>query len=88
MTVRDFSAILVHRNRDQSSADQVEAQFCQFLFIIDLLSAVEICGLCRVLNNNLLETPRPGFGLAGSQLWWPWEDYVRKHASCILFVEC
>jgi len=88
MTVRDFSAILVHQNRDQSSADQVEAQFCQFLFIIDLLSAVEICGLCRVLNNNLLETPRPGFGLAGSQLWWPWEDYVRKHASCILFVEC
>jgi hypothetical protein len=79
MTARVFSAVLLQRNRDQSSADQVEALFCQFLFIIDLLSAVEICVLCRVLNNSLLETPRPGFGLAGSQLWWPWEDYVRKH---------
>jgi hypothetical protein len=88
MTVRVFSSVLLQRSRDQSSADQVEAQFCKFIFIIDLLSAVEICGLYRVLNNNFLQTLRPGFGLAGSQLWWPWEDYVRMHASCILFVEC
>jgi len=57
--VRVFSAVLVQRNRDQSSADQIEAQFCQFLFIIDLLSAVEICSLCRVLNINFLESPPP-----------------------------